>query len=558
MADFYVDGNASDTGDGSLASPWNRLEQIELYDTNTGFAPGDRILFKRGTFVTSQNAKYVAVNGGTADSPIIFGTYYNDDGSDDETQLKPVIDCGNMNASDSWVEQSSQGLAGVWLGDYTGTVVNGLWEDLVWLPHAPSMDSITAGTWFWNHDSNPEYARDPAYADGIYYMPSDGADPSTHSLKRGNAKLSISYSDLQYVEYHNLDLRGGWTCLFMANGASSAENLYGLKSINCEYSESVEPLTFHFRNGFSVYENRAIGNIIHDTGHGITQQSNSAGPEPLVGAVNRDNVVYNINTDGKFNTYKINNILDQEAFELQNPVNCIVERNIIYDIGAVGTNYGTGVIWWPHPTGGAMDNNRINTNVLRRIHYSALILGAGVDAPNTGGNQAACNLIEETDSFGVRINTTSQNSYFANNTMVDCDTGIYAQAGCGEWQAVNNIVVSSGKTNTDFGSGSTVSADNNLYSGLNVFMHGGVSYDFGGWQAQTGNDGNSLFEDPLFVDPENGDYNLQKNSPCVGKGVKWWGNGPRPESLSGEPLPDADIDLGAYQSTWSPNHPVNL
>lgn len=70
---------------------------------------------------------------------------------------------------------------------------------------------------------------------------------------------------------------------------------------------------------------------------------------------------------------------------------------------------------------------------------------------------------------------------------------------------------------------------------------------------------NSIVANPLYVDAGNDDYNLQSTSPCLGKGPPaWWGNKARPKSLNGEPLPDSKIDMGAYQSTWDENHPVNL
>lgn len=68
-------------------------------------------------------------------------------------------------------------------------------------------------------------------------------------------------------------------------------------------------------------------------------------------------------------------------------------------------------------------------------------------------------------------------------------------------------------------------------------------------------DATSMSADPLFIDTVN--YELQETSPCVGAGVKHWGNGPRPTSYNGEPKPDTKVDIG-NQSTWDANHPKNL
>jgi hypothetical protein len=46
-----------------------------------------------------------------------------------------------------------------------------------------------------------------------------------------------------------------------------------------------------------------------------------------------------------------------------------------------------------------------------------------------------------------------------------------------------------------------------------------TTYDFAGWKTATGMDGHSIFGDPLFVDPANGDFRLQAGSPCIAAGV---------------------------------------
>ncbi|MCD6354120.1 MAG: chitobiase/beta-hexosaminidase C-terminal domain-containing protein [Prolixibacteraceae bacterium] len=62
--------------------------------------------------------------------------------------------------------------------------------------------------------------------------------------------------------------------------------------------------------------------------------------------------------------------------------------------------------------------------------------------------------------------------------------------------------------------------DNNLYYNINKH-NTRISKEFtlNAWQ-KTGNDVHSVFEDPLFIDPANGNYQVQKNSPALKVGFK--------------------------------------
>lgn len=134
-------------------------------------------------------------------------------------------------------------------------------------------------------------------------------------------------------------------------------------------------------------------------------------------------------------------------------------------------------------------------------------------------------LIQNTTVAEQALENTNE---YGNLIIVGWDTGVHVEGGDGDLNNFDSICYFNNKADE-------------LHEGTGAI-----------------NSTNIITSDPLFVDMENGNYNLQKESPCVGVGVKWWGLDPRPESLSGEPLPDVKIDLGAYQTTFDPNHPVNL
>jgi hypothetical protein len=90
-------------------------------------------------------------------------------------------------------------------------------------------------------------------------------------------------------------------------------------------------------------------------------------------------------------------------------------------------------------------------------------------------------------------------SFTFENNIVYYDTGVLLS---GPWTKVR------------------VNMDKNCYwdsAGRDVTLVGKALED---WQKETGRDKNSIIADPLFVDPENGDFRLQPDSPALKIGFK--------------------------------------
>lgn len=79
-ATYYVDCSAATNGNGTQSSPWNNLTTV----SSRPFAPGDSLLFKRGTTCTGF---FYFASSGTSSSRIIIGAY--------GTGALPIID-GNF------------------------------------------------------------------------------------------------------------------------------------------------------------------------------------------------------------------------------------------------------------------------------------------------------------------------------------------------------------------------------------------------------------------------------------------------------------------------------
>jgi hypothetical protein len=136
-------------------------------------------------------------------------------------------------------------------------------------------------------------------------------------------------------------------------------------------------------------------------------------------------------------------------------------------------------------------------------------------------------------------NITAENNIFTLNRAAQVDRG-----GIGGLELTcrrNLVYFNEGKAVGDYGSehcGQDVCAfDRNLYwhaSGKPILFG---KRSLAEWQA-LGQDKNSLIADPLFVDPEHGDFTLRPGSPAAQIGFEPWhlsAVGPRPVSTAGRP-----------------------
>jgi hypothetical protein len=119
------------------------------------------------------------------------------------------------------------------------------------------------------------------------------------------------------------------------------------------------------------------------------------------------------------------------------------------------------------------------------------------------------------------------NAQVHNNTFVGgFETVLDLKVGDGH-VVKNNIIYNDGPHSTSYlvrvRSGASVFFDYNLYypySGRDyTFSYHGVQYDsLPAWRNATSQDGNSMIDDPLFVNVAENNYSLQENSPACGTG----------------------------------------
>jgi len=142
------------------------------------------------------------------------------------------------------------------------------------------------------------------------------------------------------------------------------------------------------------------------------------------------------------------------------------------------------------------------------------------------------------------------NNTIADNTATSSRSGIVADGADGRTELTNNIIVAKpGQTGLYC---SNINDKNPLIIRFNnIFSAGGMAYG-GSCADKTGTDGN-ISADPLFTNPTQGDYHLQRGSPSIDSGDNLTPNLPDtdidkdPRILDGHGNGTAIVDMGAYE-----------
>lgn len=260
-------------------------------------------------------------------------------------------------------------------------------------------------------------------------------------------------------------------------------------------------------------------NIIHDSGNmGI--DCDGAG-HPVYYSTVRNNTIYNVGGRG---------------IEMENAFNSVTEGNIIYNSSKWGINYinyGFG----PDYTSDAEYRNQA-TNAIIRNNLIYNTAEAGIILNGSPGNRIYNNTIYK--------NTAS--SYFAGLAL--CSYGNYP---CINTLIKNNILAECSPYAIWIESPTLqlqgLQMSNNLYySSANTTTHyvkGFGSYTLANFKTAAGQEQNSIFANPSFVNPAGGDFHLSSASPAVDAGITL---SDVPADLSGTPRPQGlGYDMGAYE-----------
>ena len=246
-------------------------------------------------------------------------------------------------------------------------------------------------------------------------------------------------------------------------------------------------------------------------------------------------------------------------------VNCIIED--CYSTGDGGGSYGTllhdctfvGNV--AGSNGGATCGDRV---IARRCTFADNVCyGSGGGAYGGvctdcvfNGNKASSNGGAAYGSWMARCtmrgNQASYGGGTYNGTMHNClyyDNYATSTAGGAYYGTLYNCTLTRNKAAGTTGgmyystAYNTISYGNRLNNGSGHDYYGGSFYNC----CLTGSSGsNSVFSNPLFFDPSNGDFRLSMNSPCLNKGNN--SNVSESTDLRGQArIKDGTVDIGCYE-----------
>lgn len=280
---------------------------------------------------------------------------------------------------------------------------------------------------------------------------------------------------------------------------------------------------------------RITNNILHDNNNigivaiGFEAVSPSAASDQARDGTISGNTVYNISSYGN---PAYGNGYSADGIYCDGCTRVTIERNIVHN-----ADYGVEVA---SEHGGALSSYvTVRSNLIYANNTSGLTIGGydssrgGTDHCNFVNNSFFNNDTKNTGSGEFQIQYHSTNNVFMNNIL-------YAGA--------QNLFINAYTTSSD------ANSDYNLYFSAggalaSMWTWKGVPVSgFSAYQSTSGNDGHSLFANPLYLSLSGPDFHLQAGSPAVNAGTNLGSSVVGSVDFAGNPrVQGTNIDIGAYE-----------
>jgi predicted outer membrane repeat protein len=195
-----------------------------------------------------------------------------------------------------------------------------------------------------------------------------------------------------------------------------------------------------------------------------------------------------------------------------------------------------------------------------QISYNCASFGAGIYADGCDISIKNTMIMNNGSESGAAITADTSNFQIINSIIADngCyEHGIISCSAANDVYIINSLLINNTAQSPngslfggiDFIFNSIIWANTEPHLGSGTIVH--YSDVQGGWEGE-----GNIDSDPIFVNPEEGDFHLQDTSPCIGAGINeieingtWYyaplfdieGN-PRPDPASSMP------DMGAYEN----------
>jgi uncharacterized repeat protein (TIGR02543 family) len=481
--DYYVDpvsGNNSYSGT-STGNAWRTIAKVN----SSYFAPGDRVLFKRGGV---WRESLMPVSSGVAGAPVTFGAY--------GTGAHPVIAGSDNLTSGAYAWQRSARGTNEYFCNASGLNL----PDAVWLNGAYCAKG-TAGAlgdhqWAWaNNDGlgfSTVYLRDDSgnpgtsgvlveaaargysvYASGKSYLTFDSLEVR-HADDNGYGFGVMYFLSCQNITIRNCIVHDISTTGIHFNGTGSANHLVQNNTLyNALPTWDFSCLLGVYHTTGMTISRNTIYNAIGAVSVGLTVQGSSSG------VTVEQNNIYNCRGDHIYlRDYSSNNI---------------IRHNYLHDGAGNGVMIRQGA-----------NNNKV---------YGNLIVEAGSGIAITDADGATSGNLVCNNTCYHQTNSSAPGIVVAGNHVGT--------------QIRNNCV----RTNSncalyiDGAAAGAVSSNYNcLYntSSFRLVYYNGTNYlpgNFASYVSASGQDTSSKMLDPLFVNPGARDFSLQSTSPCLNAGT---------------------------------------
>lgn len=534
-----VDGNDANVGT-SLARPWKTIDRVNA----SSFNPGDRILFKSGQAWRGQLS---VSSSGAPDNPIVFDSY--------GSGPKPIINAADLITD--WVNVS----ADIWSAPMHWRP-NQIFRRQARMVQEPSKISLTADNqWFY----------DGATTLFVFSV----ANPNTASIEASHRDYAFRLKDQDHVALNNMVLQ---YCNSRAGcySALATSNRSGFSITNVDVLYSYGPgVSFDNTNGslssivitdlttdHCAFSPGGVGSVSFGTvgtDAQFTGVTVTGGHFAYAGVHGDSSVVARessgIDLDNVKNSRFIGGSYDHNGSSAMiihdGSSKIIVSGGTMHDDGQApagdGNEVGIGGIGAGSSditlTGIDLYGSRSSIIEIATTNTNAVMTGITITNCKIhggrshgfqigGGHRAIVfkyNLVYGNAGYGFFTNegvtgdpaVLVYNNVFWGNGMGEFDKyGLYINSSGINLE--NNIIAESKGQEIFKSSGKSVKSDYNLWyhsAGGTFMTWDNTCYDLSGWKLQSGQDSNSLYANPLFLDALNSDFRIAPSSQAINAGT---------------------------------------
>jgi len=388
------------------------------------------------------------------------------------------------------------------------------------------------------------YALTYAYPDHLYVHCFDNGNPDGRIIGGVNG-WHVDIVGQQYITFKNIDFYMPWFsdtnfsyikwegCKLWYNHLVIRDGCHHIEIIDCDIAYSKGGMSIQ-DTGVNAPNNITVrGCYIHDIG------------------------VYPVESD-----------TDNEGIGINGCNDLTIENNEFYKCGSAVTTY-------PY-TNQESANVIIRWNYVHDSHQLSGSNGRGIqlnmqasNEQDKSGCQVYGNIVTNTQDYAYRSTWATEQIVFYNNVAYNCGGSFYFNYTYTNYLGPNivlrnNISINPTTDHIYFGSATnegnyTIDSDYNLFypdlsKGFGFKESGYATYpNLSGWQSLSRSgctfDPHSIVANPLFVDPENGNFRLQTGSPAIDAGIDVG----LTQDYEGNTVPQGLApDIGAYEYVLFP------